>query len=717
MRIFRICLYLILNISIILAENPRKLTVREIIDDPGLNARAYLQKQFTWTPKGDGVLFLEKNKTQNCDLLEFSLNSLKIDTVFIYDQLKWKSDTHTVQLDPSGFLSAPDGFRYLLTGENDLFLYDERDASVVRLTNDGTKKSNPKFSPNGKWVSYIRNHNIWIVNCESKNAIQLTNDGNESIFNGEADWVYDEEFDLEQAYQWSPDSKMIAYCQFNENGITRYPLVDWSPMHPRIEWQYYPNAGEKIPEVKVFAVDIMTQKIIGMNNFQSKNEYIVRIDWLTDTNLVAIQSINRLQNCQKVAYGNPQTSQTKVVLEQKDPYWLNITDLYYFMKNSRNFIYYSEIDNFMHLYLYDFEGNLIKPITSGDWMVTELNGINEKDSLVYFTATKKSVLERHIYSVHLGSGAISQIDSGDGVHSAVFSPDLKYYLDFFSNVNSQVDVRIIQNNGRKITDLYHNNDFSPQKYNFGVTRFIKLPAIDGDSLYASLLYPSDFDPQKKYPVIVYVYGGPGVQVVQNRYRGAWTQLLAQQGYLIFSLDNRGSYGRGRYWERRIYQQLGKIELQDQLDGVKYLKSLPYIDPGRIGIWGASYGGYMTLYALTKTPEVFKTGIAISPVMDWKYYDALYTERYLGLPVNNQNIYKESAPLNYVNQIKANFLLIHGTYDDNVHLQQSLEFIDELISNNVRFELMLYPGRKHGITDREGQIHMYETFLEFFQRNL
>ena len=717
MRIFRICLCFLLSTSVILAENSKKLTVREIIDDPGLDARTYRQKQFTWTPKGDGVLFLEKNKNQNCDLLKFSINSLKIDTVFTYEQLRWSNDTHTVQLDPFGFISAPDGFRYLLTGENDLFLGDERDGTIVRLTNDGTQKSVPKFSPNGKWVSYICDHNIWIVNCESRSSLQLTTDGNESIFNGESDWVYTEEFDFEQAYQWSPDSKMIAYCQLNENGVSRYPLVDWSPMHPEIEWQYYPNAGEKIPEVKVFTVDIETQKIVCMNNFQSKNEYIVRIDWLADTSLVVIQSINRLQNNQKVTYGNPRTGQTKVILEEKDPYWLNITDLYYFMKNSRNFIYYSEIDNFMHLYLYDFEGNLIKPITSGDWMVTELNGVNEKDSLVYFTATKNSVLERHIYSVHLGSGAISQIDSGDGVHSAVFSPDLKYYLDFFSNVNSQVDVRIIQNNGRKITDLYHNNDFSPQKYNFGVTRFIKIPAIDGDSLYASLLYPSDFDPQKKYPVIVYVYGGPGVQVVQNRYGGAWTQLLTQQGYLIFSLDNRGSYGRGRYWERRIYQQLGKIELQDQLDGVKYLKSLPYIDPRRIGIWGASYGGYMTLYALTKTPEVFKTGIAISPVTDWKYYDAPYTERYLGLPINSQNIYKESAPLNYVNQIKANFLLIHGTYDDNVHLQQSLEFIDELISNNVRFELMLYPGRKHGITDREGQIHMYETFLEFLQRNL
>lgn len=688
-----------------------------MMDDPGLDANIYKQKHFIWTPESDAVLFLEKRGAQLYDLLRFDIATQKLDTIINCYQTTWSGDGQTIQLDLAGFIPAPDGYRYLVTGAQDLFLFDRRDTSFARITSDRVIKTDVRFSPDGKWISFVKAHNIWLVDCTKKTLVQLTHDGSESLLNGEPDWMYAEEFDLEKTYQWSPDSKMIAFMQINEAGVNRYPLVNWSLTNPEVTWQFYPTAGEKIPETNIFIVDIFSKNIVRLEKPQPKNEYIARIDWLIDTNLVVIQSINRLQNYKRVAYGNPLTGETKIILEQKDPYWLNVTDLYHFITDSRNFIYYSEKDGFMHLYLYDFNGNFIKPVTQGNWMVTALNGIDMKNNLVFFTATRKSILERHLYSVNLQTGAITRIDHEDGVHSAAFSSDMQYYLDFYNKTNSPTNVRIFRNNGEKVAELYRNPDFGFEKYNFGTTRFFKISAVDGDSLYASILYPSNFDPQKKYPVIIYVYGGPGEQIVQNSYFGVWHQLLAQQGYLVFSLDNRGSYGRGRNWERRIYQQLGKLELQDQLEGVKFLKSLSYVDPERIGIWGSSYGGYMTLYALSKAPDVFKTGVAIAPVTRWKYYDAIYTERYMGLPKDHQFEYQDSAPINFIDNIKANFLLIQGTADDNVHLQQSLVFINELIKKNKRFEMMFYPDRKHSVSDREGQIHMYETVLEFLKKNL
>jgi len=706
----------LLMTSVVFAQEFRQLTVKEMINEPGLNSRAYYEKHFTWSPDGKAVFYLENVKDREC-LLKLSLDSLKTDTVLSSEKLKWVDDDQTIQIDLSSFIISPDGNKIMLTGSNDIFLYNFRATSIVRMTTSSDKKNDLKFSPDGKWISYLSGHNLWVVNCATKTKSQLTSDGSESLLNGEPDWLYEEEFDLKTGYQWSPDSKMIAFIQINEKGVQRHPLINWTTTNPEIEWQYYPNAGEQIPEARVFVVDIATKKIVEMERSQPKNEYIPRIDWLKDTSLVAIQTINRLQNYIKLSYGNPISGETRVVMEQKDSYWLNVTDLFYFMRNSRNFIFYSELEGFMHLYLHDFSGKVRKALTQGNWMVTDLNGVDENNNLLYFTATKESVLERHVYSVDLMSGDVTRVDNGGGDHSVVFNKDLTHYLDFYSTINTPTVVRLCRNNGKVVKELYRNNDFEPAKYNFGNTKFYKITSTDGDTLYTSLLYPSNFDPKKKYPVLVYVYGGPGVQIVRNRFPGVWSQLLAQQGYLVFSLDNRGSYGRGRNWERRIYQQLGKLELQDQLDGVKFLKSLPYVDADRIGIWGVSYGGYMTLYALTKAPEVFKTGVSIAPVTHWKYYDAVYTERYMGLPKDHQTEYKESAPLNYIDQLKNNFLLIHGTYDDNVHTQQSIVFINEMINKNKQFEMMFYPGRRHGVSDKEGQIHMYEMFLDFIKKNL
>ena len=537
------------------------------------------------------------------------------------------------------------------------------------------------------------------------------------MYNGELDWVYPEELDIRSGYQWSPDSRNIAFMQMDESNVPKFPIPDWTNPHPDIYWEYYPKAGDQNPEVRLGIIDISEDKVVWINLDSPDIEYIPRFDWLPNSETLAVQTLNRGQNHLKLYFVNTVSGNCRLILEEKDPYWLNITDLYYFFKNRENFIWYSEQDGFMHLYLYDYEGNIIEQLTKGKWCVTELNDVDEKKEIVYFTSTKESVLERHIYSLSLKTKKVIKIDKGKGTHSGNFSPLFHYYIERFSRIDIPTKLYLTTVKGKKVKVLFQNDEFDKDKYGFGTTRFKEITAEDGATLYCSLLYPRDFDPKRKYPVLIYVYGGPHAQLVCNRFVNTWHQLLAQRGYLVFALDNRGSYGRGRDWERKIYLQLGKCELQDQLAGVNYLKSLNYVDSDRIGIWGWSYGGYMTLYSLCKAPDIFKTGIAVAPVTDWKYYDTIYTERYMGLPKDNTLGYKKSAPINFVDQLKANFLLVHGMADDNVHFQQSASFINELIKYNKHFQFMTYPRRKHGISDKDARIHLFETMTKFIEENL
>jgi len=700
-----------------LIQAQTNFTLRDLINDPGLDINLYKEKDYRWTPDGRSLLFFNKSGTAKTFLVRQNLDQNSQDTLFVSDSLIWRESEQNLIMDYTGYKVSPHGNLLLMTAKNDLFIYDCEQKRLQRLTADGKSKILPCFSPDGRYLSFVRENNLWIGNCATGNQTQLTSDGSETLLNGRPDWVYEEEFDITTAYIWSADSRYIAFLQFDETEVGRYPLMDWKNLYPSIEWQYYPKAGEKIPDVRVFSVDITTKEIVHIKRALPRNEYVVRIDWLPDTNLVMIQSLNRQQNYKKISLGNPKTGETKLILEEKDSYWLNVTDMYYCLKNRRQLIYYSERDGNMHLYLYDYDGKLIKQLTAGAWIVTELNGVDEANDLVYFTATQKSVLERHLYRLNLQSGAMSQVDSLSGTHHVIIAPDFNRYLDYFSDVKTPTCVLLGDLQSGGVRPLWANPQFDYTRYQFGETRFLEINAMDGTKLNASLLVPPDYDPQKKYPVLVYVYGGPHYQIVTNTFTTPFLHWLAREGYLIFRLDGRGSSGRDRNWERKISLQLGKQELQDLLDGIKYLKTLPYVDANRIGIYGASYGGYMTLLALCKAPDVFRVGVSVAPVTHWKYYDAIYTERYLGLPKDRQQDYFESAPLNFVTNLKARLLLVHGSADDNVHFQQSINFVEELIRNNKRFELLIYPNRKHGIRDAEGRLHLYETISDFLNRSL
>ncbi len=716
-KTFRTIIYLLAFLNLALAQNEKKLTIKDILTNPVLSGADVRQKDFRWSPDSKFIYYFESDSLKNLALLRLNVDSLKLDTVLTSAQCLYRENDSVLNLNLASYQFFHDGTHLLLEGANDLFVYSLVEKKFQRLTTDGTPKRLVSIAPDSRSVAYIKNHNLWLTSVANRMSQQLTNDGSEFLLNGEPDWVYTEEFDLMTGYHWSPDSKRIVYLQLDENGVNRFPIEKFNGnAYPTTEWQFYPKAGDKIPEARLFVVDIETKQIVNLNRPQPRNEYIVRFDWLPDTNLVAFQTINRLQNHKKLSYGNPRSGECRLILEEKDAYWINITDCYQFLKN-RNFISSSERDGSQHLYLYDFEGHLLKPLTNGNWMVTELNGVDEKNNKIYFTANKQGILYRNLFCLELETGALKVIDTTAGVHDIKMSPDCNYFLDIYSNSNQPSSVRVKNCKGEQVAVLLGRENFNPAQINLGITRFYEIPARDGTILNGAFIIPRNFDPTQKYPVLVYVYGGPHEQVVLDNFRSGWTHLLVQQGYLVFSLDNRGSYGRGRNWERQIYLQLGKYELQDQLDGIKFLKTLPFVDPNRIGIWGSSYGGYMVLMALTKAPDIFKMGISIAPVTHWKFYDAVYTERYMGLPKDHIQEYFDSAPLNFANNLKAKLLLVHGLADDNVHFQNSVEFINELIRNHKQFETMVYPNRRHGIYDPEGREHLYEMMLNFIRKNL
>lgn len=714
-QLLRILIFASLIFSEISVAQEKQLTVKDLYTDPGLSPYKYQEKNFRWTLEGNSITYFETIGEDMLALLRLYIESENVDTIFTSSDLVWINKEDTVQLNARRFEWSPEGDNLLLYGQNDFFLYKIKTGLIDRITYDEEVKRDVKFSPDSKWLSYVKNYDLWITDIKSRESIQLTIGGNENLLNGELDWVYPEELQIRTGYQWAPDSKKIAFLQMDESEVPKFPIPDLSKIHPEIYFEHYPKAGNPNPEVRIGVVDTKTKEITWIK--PDSNEYIPRFDWLPNSSRLAVQTLNRSQNQHILYFVNPVAGQYKKIVEERDSCWLNISHLYYFFKDRDNFIWYSERDGYTHLYLYDYDGKMIKQLTKGKWCVTDLNSVDEENSVVYFTANKKSLIERHLYSVSLKSGKIKEIVKSRGVHSGNFSETNEYFLEYFTDSDTPTEIYLTSNRGKREKLLFKNEDFNKQKYEFGNTKFVEIPAKDGAILYGSLLFPADFDKDRKYPVLVYVYGGPHSQVVQNRFTRPWFHLLTQRGYIIFSVDNRGSYGRSYDWERKIYKNMGFYELQDQLEGVEYLKSLEYIDSTRIGIWGWSYGGYMVLNALTKASDVFKTGIAVAPVTNWKFYDSIYTERYMGLPEGNSVGYYKSSPLNFVENIKSNFLLVHGTGDDNVHFQNSTAFIDELIKYNKHFELMIYPGRKHGISDKEASIHLYEKMTEFTEKNL
>ncbi|MEE9270309.1 MAG: S9 family peptidase [Candidatus Krumholzibacteria bacterium] len=715
-------------------DNGKTLTIERIYADPPLTGRA--PSSIRWLADSKGVSYLEKvgeGDEEQTLLIVARMTSGKertlcvVDTITIPEDLrKEEEDLREEETDKfkiGSYRWAKKGHHMVFRFKGEIFTFNAKNGRVVRQTRSEEKEGNVAFAPDGKKIAFTRGHDIWVTDVEDDTERRLTTTGSDSLLNGVLDWVYMEELFTRgnvKGYWWSPDSKSIAYLEIDESPVREFPIVDFIPAYNEAKMQHYPKAGAANPLVRIGVYNLERGTTQWLDVDTSDDGYIARVYWLRDNKHVAIEKLNRNQDTLTLLFADAETGGVKEILEEKKNTWINITYMKRYHEKKDLFVWNAERDGNSHLYLYKNDGTLLRQLTEGPWEVSALNGVDEKRGHVYFTALKTSRLERHLYRVPERGGRIRQVTRRPGTHSVTFSPDYRYYIDRFSNTETPRVISVHNATGKELFKIDEADKTELAGYNLPVPEFFTFTSEQGLEFQCSILKPVDFDASKKYPVLVYTYGGPHVQLVRNRWGGSrylWHAYMAGRGYLIFSLDNRGSYGRGTAWEDPILKDMGHVELADQVAGVEYLESLPYVDGSRIGIWGWSYGGYMTSLAMFKAPGVYRAGAAVAPVTDWRFYDTIYTERYMKRPQDNEDGYQASSPVNFVDSLQGPFLLMHGTADDNVHLANSIRLTHELIKAGKDFDLMLYPRKLHGISGKTSRVHLYQRLTRFFDRNL
>jgi dipeptidyl-peptidase 4 len=708
----------------------KTLTVERIYSQPSLSGR--LTRGLVWTPDGKSLSYFEtkgSGKEVKTELWAIDAGSgerrllvasEKLETILPAESSRPTQATGLGRRAPSQYQWSPDGAGILFQGPTALAWLDVKLQTGHTLVSGKATIADPKISPNGRYVSFVRDHNVWIVNVADGKEAAVTQGGTEEIRKGELDWVYPEELDIKTAYWWSPDSSAIAYLEMDERKVSQYPLVDFSSPSGEAEMERYPAAGGANPIVRVFVSSLNGGEPQVIDIGAETDIYIPRVNWLTDSKRVVIQRLNRTQTTLDLLIADSSTGNTRAVLSENDRNWINVSDDLYFLKDGKRFLWSSERSGYRHLYLYDLEGKQLAQLTKGDWEVSAIDAIDEGKGLVYFTATEKSPLERQVYHIALDGTGFTRLTKDEGTHAAVFAPNASAFYDTYSNTAMPARQDLYRADGSRITTINENKIAELAEYHLAPMEFLTVKSRDGVQLNASIIKPPDFNPQRKYPVLVYTYGGPHAQIVRNAWGGAnflWHELMAQKGYIIFSVDNRGSAGRGHAFESPLHFRMGAQELSDQRDGVQYLKSLPYVDGNRIGIWGWSYGGHMTLHAMFEAGDDFKVGFAGGPVTDWRYYDSIYTERYLGLPQKNEKGYQDSSPVKYAAQLKGKLMIAHGTGDDNVHFANTLSVINDLIEAGKYVEVLAFPGRGHGVSDPPARRVLMQRVTQFFLDNL
>ncbi|GAB4372322.1 MAG: S9 family peptidase [Calditrichia bacterium] len=635
------------------------------------------------------------------------------------------------------YLEAPDDIDeqarwalYLRAG--DIFLLNLQNSELIRVTQTEAKEKSARFSPDGRKFAFVRDNNLYVYHIDEKREIQLTFDGSDSLLNGTLSWVYWEEIfgrhDI--AYWWSGDSRALAYLQTDESHVPLMHYVDFKPQTPRLIKQRYPKAGQKNPSVKVGIIELDRPTPVWVKLDTSAYEYLVRVKWLPDNQTLACQTLDRPQTQLDLYFADRKTGTVRHILTERDPGWVNIHDDLHFIPEDNSFIWASERSGYNHLYRYSLEGRLINQITSGDWsahasfsgvswLEKSVCAVDEKSRWIYFTGLKESSLERHLYRVRFDGSGLERLTQEKGVHRISFSPDARFFLDTYSNRSTPPAVRLHRQDGSLIDTIATPDLGILHQFELQFPEIFTIAARDGFPLPACLLKPADFRSEKRYPVIVYVYGGPAAPTVTDSwsYHLYFDNILVNNGYLVFSVDNRSASAIAKKYTNLVAGEvMGDVELNDFLDGIRWLKSQTFVDSQRVGVWGWSGGGMHTLLAMTRSRE-FKAGIAVAAVSDWQYYDTRYTEFGMKTPQSNPDGYEKTSLVNRAQDLHGRLLLVHGTYDDNVHIQNTWAFANQLIKHNIMFDMMIYPMRKHGIGDNPARIHLYHTMLEFWKRNL
>ncbi|NLP58901.1 S9 family peptidase [Lutibacter sp. B1] len=599
------------------------------------------------------------------------------------------------------------------------YIYDIASKSLKLI--DSNKIQEPTFSPDSKKVAYAKNNNLFIKNLETNEVIQVTFDGKKNnIINGICDWVYEEEFAFVKAFEWSKDSKNLAFLRFDESEVPTYSMdIVGTGLYPTQQVFKYPKAGEKNAEVTlhIFNIDTAKTSKIDVGNY----EYIPRIKWTNDANIVCVTTLNRHQNNLKLYFVNASNSSSKIILNEIDKAYIDINDNLTFLADN-SFLWTSEKDGYNHIYHYTKEGVLKTQITKGNWEVTDFYGVNENTNTLYYQSVEDGSINRTIYSINLNGKDKKRLTNESGTNDASFSKNFNYFINTFSDANTPPIYTLYNGEGLQLKEILNNNQLLQQLANYKLSKkeFFTLKTPNG-GFNAWILKPANFDANKKYPLFMTQYSGPGSQSVSNSwnsYNDYWYQMLAQQGYIIACVDGRGTGFKGADFKKITYKELGKYEVIDQIEVAQELAKQPYIDKNEIGIWGWSYGGFMATNCLLKGSEVFKMAIAVAPVTSWRFYDSIYTERYMQTPQENPSGYDNNSPLSYAGLLEGKFLLIHGSGDDNVHLQNTLRLKNAFIEANKQFDSEIYPDRTHGIyRGKNTRLHLYNKMTTFIKENL
>jgi dipeptidyl-peptidase 4 len=718
------------------AQGTSELTPERLHSEPSLAGA--IPTDLAWHPDGKRLTFL-RQKDGATDLCALEVSSGRESVLLTGSKLQVGNGGDEKPLPLTAYAWSPQGDSVLVAQRGDVFLVDVKSATVRPLVQSPETDEYPTFSPDGSRIAFTRAGDLFLVEVATGREVRLTQSGSDTVLNGRLDWVYEEELASRtgKGYAWSPDSRAIVYLQLDQARVPTFPIVDFLPVRNETTLQRYPKAGSPISIARLGVVGLGRDGSPGPERLVSvepDDSYVVpEFSWQPDSRGVAFQHLNRDQDELQLRVLSVPESPTaplgepRTVLTERSDTWVNVLVAPRFLRDGKRFLWLSERDGFAHLYSCEMSG-ACRPVTQGAWMVdarasfTRLSGlvqVDDRTGFAYFTATEKDPRERHFYRARLDGTGRARLSQEDGSHRGFLSPDGRFYADTWSDVNTPPRLWVSSVDGKHRHPVAEDRPAALLDYARATVEWVNLLAKDGRALHAMLVKPPGFDPSRRYPVVLSVYGGPHSQTVTNSWDAVspLEHLLASRGFLVWSLDNRGSAGRGLAFESPLFRDLGRIELEDQLAGVEYLKSLPYVDPARLGIYGWSYGGYLTLYAVTGAPDVFKAAVAGAPVTDWSFYDSIYTERYMRTPAANPEGYETSSPLKKAAALKASLLLIHGTSDDNVHLANTIAFVEALTRAGRPYSLLVHPREMHGYRDRANRTARDAAILKHFETYL
>ena len=676
----------------------------------------------------DGVSFTKQDRTviNEYNLASGDLTRPILDAASLRDNPNYKGGLDGYRFSDSEnkiILNENTESIYRYSTRADYYIYD-REKGKLSSVFDGGKVRYATLDPAEEKVAFVHKNDLYYTDLSSGETTRVTSDGSENrIINGATDWVYEEEFALVTGFQWSPDGERIAYYRFDETEVPEFTMMNYrDEAYPEYVTFKYPKVGEKNSTVTLHIYDLKKGKSREIKTPAGPDIYYPRIHWTKDPEELIVFKMNRHQNELELLLVNAKNGKTETLLEEKSQWYVDVHDNLTFLDDGKHFVWSSEEDGYNHMYLYNLKGKQKEQLTKGKWDVTAFYGVDETNGEFYYQAAKEDPMTRHVYRANLKGKKHEQLTRETGTNNAQFSSNFDYYVNTHSTINTPPTYTVYDRSGKVIRRIEDNAKLrgTQQEYAVQPAEFFTFKNREGDVLNGYMIKPPNFKKRGNYPVFMYLYGGPGSQQVTDSWKGQnywWFQMLAQQGYVVACVDNRGTGGRGEAFKKQTYLKLGELETRDQIDAAKYLGGLSYTDPERIGIFGWSYGGYMSSLCLLKGNDVFKAAIAVAPVTNWKWYDSIYTERYMRTPAENPDGYRDNSPVYFADRLKGNYLLIHGMGDDNVHFQNTAEMANALIMANKQFDTYFYPNRNHGIYGGPTRLHLYNKMTDFVLNKL